>query len=139
MRFIFHWIKKIIEHILFDWTEIYFLHKKKSVWLEIFFKHKYILTEYKHIFFEWQNSYKRKIFFWLNINIYSFSDKKILNIKINFCNISAITLSWTHTYALFSQCNVSWLYLFLWETRKFKNKSPVSLEKKRNFCLCDFL
>ena len=67
-----HWIKK------FHW--------RKEIKI---FKYKYILTEYKYIFFEWQNSYKTKIFFSLNVNIYSFLDKKTLNIKRYFCNISA--------------------------------------------------
>ena len=56
-------------------------------------KHKYILTEYKYIFFELQNSSKAKIFFLLNVN------KKILNIKMHFCNISAtIAIRFHFTY-----------------------------------------
>ena len=56
-------------------------------------KHKYILIEYKYIFFELQNSSKAKIFFLLNVN------KKILNIKMYFCNISAtIAIRFHFTY-----------------------------------------
>ena len=45
------------------------------------FDYKYMLTEYNYIFFEWQNSYKTKIFFWLNKNMYSFLDKKNIEYK----------------------------------------------------------
>ena len=76
--FFFFWLNK----------KIFFIRKKIRLNIKIF-KHKYILIKYKYIFFEWQNSYKTKIYFWLNINIYGFLDKKILNIKMYFCNISA--------------------------------------------------
>ena len=40
-----------------------------------------MLIEYNYIFFEWQNSYKTKIFFWLNKNMYSFLDKENIEYK----------------------------------------------------------
>ena len=34
---------------------------------------------------------QKKNSFWLNVNMHGFLDKKILNIKMYFCNISATT------------------------------------------------
>ena len=45
------------------------------------FDYKHMLIEYNYIFFEWQNSYKTKIFFWLNKNMYSFLDKENIEYK----------------------------------------------------------
>ena len=75
-----HWIKK------FHWAHFFWLNNN------IYFHTKKTPFEYKNflnIFFQWQNSYKTKIFFWLNKNMHSFLDKKILNIKMYFFNISA--------------------------------------------------
>ena len=39
---------------------------------------------------------------------------------------------------LFSQMKCFLNYTFSYDTQKCKKKSPLSLENKRNFCLCDF-
>ena len=52
------------------WIQIYF------DWVQIYFPERKIFTEQKYFFIEHRY-------------IYNFLDKKILNIKIDFCNISA--------------------------------------------------
>ena len=37
----------------------------------------------------------------------------------------------------FHEWDITW-YIFSYDTQKLKNKSHLSLEKKRNFCLDDF-
>ena len=91
-----HWIKK------FHWTHFFWLNKKyifytkkNPVGFKIFLNKSVFWLNINYIFFEWQNLYIRKIFFSLNRNIYSFLDKKILNMKMYFCNISATIVKYT--------------------------------------------
>ena len=69
-----HWIKIIHwTHFFLLINNIFFILK----YFEYIFKHKYILIEYKSIFFEWQNSYKRKInIAYKNVFLQHFSNHK---------------------------------------------------------------
>ena len=44
---------------------------------------------------------------------------------------SRLCIKWTHTCLVFMNGMFSWLHLFLWQTQKTKNNSPLSLENKK--------
>ena len=125
-----HWIKK------FHWAHFFWLNN-------IYFHTKKTPFEYKNflnIFFEWQNSYKTKIFFWLNKNMHSFLDKKNIEYKnVFFQHFSNHTRALINNYALtLFTCwkkKITIHFLFFLEITRETSLFLLSFACEQNFLL----